>query len=166
MPKLAATLASLLLIASSIGVNIARYPEVGRLADPRTVAAAEPANWPQATSQPAPAETANADHQPPRTESAAQVAEQSPLAQQQPPGTFPTIHTERPVLLAQPDVAVPIVDVRPMVPVTNLTANERPAPTANGVRRLPPVYSAEATAVEFGSTRGIDASAYPATSTP
>ena len=53
VPKLAATLASLLLIASSIGVNIARYPQVGRIIDagPPTATAAiansEPARSPQ-----------------------------------------------------------------------------------------------------------------------
>ena len=43
MPRLAATLASILLIASSIGVNIVRYPQVGRSIEPSTAGAAETA---------------------------------------------------------------------------------------------------------------------------
>jgi hypothetical protein len=164
VPKLAATLASLLLIASSIGVNIARYPQVGRLADPGTAAAAEPEN------SPPPAIGRPASQTPPAgAESGTRVAEEWPPrpADHLPPAGFPTIQTAQPAPPVQPEVAVPIVDVRPMVPVANLAADRGNFATgANDFLRLPPVEFNGAAMRDLGSAQTLDASAYPSTSTP
>ena len=64
MPKLAATLASFLLIASSIGVNIARYPQVGRTMDAAAAGAAETASPLQNAGDIPHVEKADADQSP------------------------------------------------------------------------------------------------------
>ena len=168
MPKLAATLASLLLIASSIGVNIARYPQVGRMAEPGNASAAEPAGLPQTASQSQPVETADRDMPTAKAEAGpATEKPRSPAQEPQQRQPFSVVQTERPAPPAQADAAVPIIDVRPMVPVANLTGHTggSPAP-ANELRRLPPVETAGTAGTETNSLPGVEAAAYPSTSTP
>jgi hypothetical protein len=174
VPKFSATLASLLLIASSIGVNIARYPQVGRTVDAgqRTDAAGTvtPA---QTVQQPRIVETANLDSLPAsetRIESArsSQVAAVAPTENPRGEGSFnpkPAVGTA----LSQPLPAVPILDVRPMVPIANLPAAAAaadPLAAANQVQRLPPVEPTVSAAGEFQAARPDEAGQYPATSTP
>ena len=141
MPKLAATLASLLLIACSIGVNIARYPQVGRALDPPCAATAEPANLSPAASQTPPVETTDkADLTPVKPEVAAPVAEEAkPAAGERESRAVSAAAPSAPP--AQTDLTVPIVDVRPMAPAGR-QANGGGSPAGDGeVRRLPAVES-------------------------
>ncbi len=172
MPKLASTLASLLLIASSIGVNAVRYPQVGRAIEPHTATAAESANSPpaasgQLASQNPPVDTSEAGTPAPTPQTIRMDAEQlpptAPEFQQSP--VFAAAPAER----APPpaNVTVPIVDVRPMVPVADLTANNGgSAMTVGAVSRLPPVEISGMAASDTDSARPSFASAYPTTATP
>ena len=173
MPKFAATLASLLLIASSIGVNIARYPQVGRSieAEQRTDSA-EPMNSAQAATQSSRVETAN--------------PESSPISESQnepakPPQIFavPAKDTEvaksntanpaNSAAHAEPGPAVPILDMRPLVPVASLQAvsgRVEPPKVYDEVRRLPPVEPGVFPLAEIQATGPDEAQPYPTTSTP
>ncbi len=179
MPKFAATLASLLLIASSIGVNIARYPQVGRTVDPpqpsdatqsTNPAAANRASAAQSSSL---AERANPDSLPAsdREFEAAKSPEagagdslgnaqiQQPRDSRLGPGTAP----------ARPQLAAAILDVRPMVPVASLPAARGPAdlPAGNDeVRRLPPVQPNVSAIADPQAAGPDEARPYAATSTP
>ena len=173
VPKFAATLASLLLIASSIGVNIARYPQVGRTIDAgQRTGATEPANIAAAARQTSPIETVNPETLPPReSESeparppqAAAVAPTTNPRPEGPSGPPPISGTAGP----QPQPAVPILEVRPMVPVASLqTAGGADPPVgADEVRRLPPVEPAGSAVAELPAAELDEAQSYPATPTP
>ena len=166
MPKLAATLASLLLIASSIGVNIARYPQVGRAIDPSQAAAAEAASAAPAA-QSSSGETASADALPakadgrtaeaPRPVDAARELVQTQRATEKSPAPPP--------LPASTDV--PIIDVRPMLPAASEPPGEDHSATATDeLRRLPPVEDNALAVVNTEPDTTDIGTAYPATSTP
>jgi hypothetical protein len=174
VPKFAATLASLLLIASSIGVNIARYPQVGQTmgADERA-RAAETADFSPAAQQTNLVETANQDTrqagetgaEPAKPQAAATVAqnEQPRVAEpiEKKPADSPAP--------SQPGPVVPILDVRPMVPVASLTgatASQDPRACADEVRRLPPVDSRVSPITDLQAAETDGSEAYAATSTP
>jgi len=174
MPKFAATLASLLLIASSIGVNIARYPQVGRMADAeQRTNAAESANSAPAAMQSTLIEPSNPDSL--SADEAAVEAAKSPQVAAVVPTENPRV--EEPVdpkpaagaAPAQPSPAVPIMDVRPMVPVTSLQgAAGAPAlrPGSEEVRRLPPVEPSVSSITDLQAADSDGTGAYTATSTP
>ncbi|MGO9113481.1 MAG: hypothetical protein ACLP9L_29980 [Thermoguttaceae bacterium] len=174
MSKLAATLASLLLIASSVGVNIARYPQVGRTVDAEQRSdATGAANSAPLAPQSSFAEKANPDSlsaseaqvepaKPPKVDASAPVenAGAEPLCgSKQAAGTA----------LSGIGSAATILDVRPMVPVATLRAVGSLADPPVGydeVRRLPPVEPS-VSAVADPQTAGSDvAESYTATATP
>jgi hypothetical protein len=170
VPKLAATLASLLLIASSIGVNIARYPQVGRTADveplSQETAVTQPVAKQPAASQPSVDREAVNGGQPRATvlpENLPQVAAASPKAE-------PDVETpaaQSPAIAAGivPQREVPILEVRPMVPVVRLQETGTSA-DFYGLLRLPPVdphlFAGAESAPEVPDASGH----YPATATP
>jgi hypothetical protein len=167
VPKLAATLASLLLIASSIGVNIARYPQVGRMIDPGQAEVAESASTVVETSSVPAAEAAHVGPAParPGTNSPPQVSQDM--------GTSTSAPSERKIAeptsstpLPQAEVAIPIVDVRPMVPVAGLQAGGDDIPSRNAIRRLPPVENSDSVKAETDGNLTNSGIAYPTTSTP
>jgi len=161
VPKLAATLASLLMIASSIGVNIARYPRVGHSIDPQVgrtndhgqadVAPAEPAqaaNPEPITLPPPPVETAQAVPPTKANESASNGE-----AKQQSGMVTP--------------VTVPIIDVRPMAPAANSQTDSGNSPAADDqVQRLPPVETNGFTMQDAEPASPNDSASYPTTATP
>jgi hypothetical protein len=170
VPKFAATLASLLLIASSVGVNIARYPQVGRTADvesfsQETTVTQPVANQPHAN-QPMVDRAAVNGAQPQAEvlpENLPQVAATCPRAQPDVATPVPQSPTIAAGTVLQREV--PILEVRPMVPVVRLQETGKSA-DFNGLRRLSPVdphLSADAE----NATEGPGArEPYPATATP
>lgn len=173
MPKFSATLASLLLIASSIGVNIARYPQVGRTVDTgQQTDTAGTANSAPAAQQPGVDQTAHPDSLPAR-ETGIEPAKSRQVAAVTPPesthgrGSFdsgPAAGTARPL----PEPAVTILDMRPMVPVASLRAaggTANPPAGYDEVQRLPPVEPRAAVA-ETQATGPDAAQPYETTSTP
>ena len=174
VPRLAATLASLLLIASSIGVNIARYPQVGQTADTGQPAdAAQPAP-PVPAAQPASlVERTNPDPLPAR-ETKIEPAK-SPVL----PAVAPAknTHVAAPVdphpaakmAPAQPEPVVTILNVRPLVPIASLpiaTGGAEPLAGSDEVRRLPPVKPGVSAIPEIPAGGSDGARPYPATGTP
>ena len=174
VPKFAATLASLLLIASSIGVNIARYPQVGR-----TVDAGQRTDAPETTSpapaaqQASPVETIHPDSLPAReTEiepaKSPQVAEVAPAEKprvEEPLDPKPPAGAARP----QPAPAATILDVRPMVPVAGLgtvAGTADPPAGYDDLQRLPPVEPTVSAVTELQALGPDEAQPYTATSTP
>ena len=174
MPKFAATLASLLLIASSIGVNIARYPQVGRPVDAsQRTDAAETANSSPLAQQSGPVETGNPGPLPAREmiiepEKSPQVPAVSAAKNAQDEKPFsakPATGTARP----QPGPPVSILDVRPLVPVASLraTAGEANPPAHyDEVQRLPPLEQNGSAIAEPQAAGPDDTQSYTATSTP
>lgn len=168
MPKLAATLASLLLITCSIGVNIARYPQVGRPVEAgRPADAAQSADSALIRQQSTLVETANPDLSPPRetgieptkSPQVAKVTRTENTRVEKHRDPKPAIGTARPVQ------AVAILNVRPMVPIASLpTANSGAA--SDEVRRLPPVQSGVSAVTEIQSAAADGAQSYAATTTP
>jgi hypothetical protein len=166
VPRLAATLASLLLIASSIGVNIARYPRVGRTMDATAAGAAETASPSQTASEAPRVEKPEANQLPLRPEVAAPAVRE----------TLPDVasgdpHSDRMVALApqpvaaQKDTSVPIVDVRPMVSVGDAPTIGMESPVnPSRFQRLPPVESSGQVSFDGGVTD--DGASYPTTATP
>ncbi len=162
VPKLAATLASLLLIASSIGVNIARYPQVGRIIDagPPTATAAiansEPARSPQiAVITPAENARVGGPFDPTPAAGPAEAA-----------GAAPS--TLGPGRESRTETAVTILDVRPMVPVAGVQSAGASDPTAgpDEVRRLPPVEPSVPAVDDLQAAGPDETGQYPATATP
>ena len=173
VPKFAAILASLLLIASSIGVNIERYPQVGRTIDAgQRTDAAEPVNSPPAAPQSGRVETANPDALPAR-EAEIEPAKPSQVATVPPAENARVEEASNPKQTAatahsQPEPAATILDVRPMVPATDLptaAGADRPA-GADEVRRLPPLEPGTSAIAEPQAAASGAAVQYPATSTP
>jgi len=174
MPKFAATLASLLLIASSIGINIARYPQVGRTIDVKQrTDADEPADSAPATLQSSGVETVNPDSL------RANAAEIQPARPSQIATAAPTetARTEEPCVPKPPasggqlksDPPLPILGVRPMVPIASLEAMRSSADPPDGnneLRRLPPVEPGVIATPELQATGTGETIQYPATSTP
>jgi hypothetical protein len=164
VPKFAATLASLLLIASSIGVNIARYPQVGPTAanEPPINAIANGSNDPgeagltQSTTAVDLASSPEAKNRSPLTKSGAELPERRP----------PVAVANRADVPPPPQGReVPILDVRPLVPVGRKQTTGSPAEFSE-LHRLPAVDPAISACAENAAT-GIDANAtYPATITP
>ena len=173
VPKYAATLASLLLIAGSIGVNIARYPQVGRTADARQPTdAAQPANAALAAPRLIPVETANPDPlpvrkteiEPVRHPQGSEIARAENVPVEAPLDPKPATGSAHP----RPVPAVTILDVRPMVPIASLPAVAGVATLpadSDEVRRLPPVEPGVSAITEI-QTGGHGAQSYTATSTP
>jgi hypothetical protein len=171
MPKFAATLASLLLIASSIGVNIARYPQVGRIVDAgQPTEVVDTARSTPPAQQSSCVETANVDPSPTRKSEiepakppqAAAVAPAEPPRPSDPVDAKPVAPTPTP----QPQPAATILDVRPMVPVASLQAATDP-PTGNDeVRRLPPLEPAGSAIAELRAGQPDETESYTTTSTP
>ena len=175
MPKVAATLASLLLIASSIGVNIARYPQVGRTVDAgQRPDAVETANSAPAQQQanvvepasPNPQLTSKAEIEPAQPAQAAAVAVAENLRAEE-------SNTSQPIAdSAQLKSAglVPILGVRPMAPIVGTQpALDSPGmpEDVDAVRRLPPIDPNVPTAADYQAVETEKATtAYPATSTP
>ena len=174
MSKLPATLASLLLIASSIGVNIARYPQVGRAIDAGQRSDSVESTDPGPTAQQSNlAEKVNPD-------SAAASETKIEPAKTSQAGTVPPAENKADVNHCNPQSSagesssriesnVAIVDVRPMVPVANLpsAANSTDAPLSyDEVRRLPPVEpDAPVVPDAQGAGTGVT-ERYPVTATP
>jgi hypothetical protein len=166
VPRLAATLASLLLIASSIGVNITRYPKVGHSIDPAFAGAAETPTVSPSASEASRVDKADANQLSAKPEFAAPTAhETQPRAVN---NDSPTDHVAAVVpqpTTAQADGNVPIVDVRPMVSVGDAPSSGTEAPAnQNGVQRLPTVangnqFPPEPNSADVGES-------YPTTATP
>jgi len=167
MPKIAATLASLLLIASSIGVNIARYPQVGRTLVPAPAEAAgtvnpSPTGDSRSTADESPrVETANTtDPNPVKTATALPTAEEQQRLVKRALPVEPV--SAKPAAPVPMETTVPIVDVRP-VARTGHQANGSDSPPEDGeVRRLP---SVEVTGFRNADSEVIAAN-YPTTATP
>jgi hypothetical protein len=166
VPKVAATLASLLLIASSIGVNIARYPQVGRMIDPGQAEAAEPASPAVAASPVPPVETPHAELSPakPATGTPPQIPQEATSGVNPSPGRK-TTEVKPSTAPAQVQVAIPIVDVRPMVPVASLQSGDAIS-NRNEVRRLPLVDNIGFASADAEGNLASSANTYPTTSTP
>ena len=181
VPKFAATMASLLLIASAIGVNIARYPivwqMVGRLDDPQqAVVSSQPATQTVApTTPPAPAEAIAMPTPSPTPEKSAQTVGFTQTVATTPVPSLPVKPTE-PAAPAglNSDVGTNngeptghIVGVRPMTPVVPADTASMSTASDTGVRRLPPADQVTATATDLMSSADDDAPAsYPSTVTP
>ncbi len=175
MPKVAATLASLLLIASSIGVNIARYPQVGRSVDAgQRPDAIEPANSAPAQQQanvvepatPNPLPTSKAEIEPAKPRQAAAVPVAENLQAEESNTSQPIADTAQ----LKSTGLVPILGVRPMAPIvgTQPAVDSLGMPVdIDAVRRLPPVDPSVPTAADYQpGEMDKAATAYPATSTP
>jgi hypothetical protein len=174
VPKFAATLASLLLIASSIGINIARYPQVGRTIDAEHRAdVAQPSNSAPTAQQPSIVESPN-PNSPQASEAEIGPAKSSQVAAVAP---VESPHFEEPLIpkpaaspiRSQPQPAVPILDARPMIPVARLRklAGEADPPAGyDEVLRLPPVEPNVSPLAEPQSAGPDENGPYPATSTP
>jgi len=173
LPKFAATLASLLLIASSIGVNIARYPQVGRTinAGQRTDVA-EPIKSAPAAEESSRVETANQDSlaankieiEPAKSPQVAAVAPLEPARVEEFSAPQPAAGNPH----SPSGSNVPILDVRPMVPVASLRAagESEPPGSSDEVRRLPPVEPSVFAVDESQAAGSGDPQPYLATSTP
>jgi len=174
MPRFAATLASLLLIASSIGINIARYPQVGRTIDAGLRFDMAQAENSALNAQPSSRlETANPDSQlasktDSQPEKSPQIATTAPtelvrdkeLGEPKPPAV--TGHS-------QPEPLLPILNVRPMVPAATLQetgAAANPPLGSDEVRRLPPVDPGLPAVADLQATASDEGVQYPASSTP
>jgi hypothetical protein len=158
VPRIAATLASLLLIVCSIGVNIARYPIVSQMvsgldspstpvASAEPPAAAEPAPQPPVKLTPpmakpaaeaSPAPAAN------RPSPAAKKSRTPPLSQPAKSAAKPArVPTAVTASIENPMPVGRILDVRPLVPVVPAAETGEPARLArvdqagDEVRRLP-----------------------------
>ncbi len=174
MPKFAATLASLLLIASSIGVNIARYPQVGRTLNAgQRSDAAELANSATVAQHSGPVATVNPDSlpahkteiEPAKSLHVAAAARLEKACVETPCDSELAPVANRP----QPVPALPIVDVRPMVPVAGLptaTGEANPPAGRDEVRRLPPVEPSASAVADVSAAEPDEAQPYTATSTP
>ena len=175
MSKLAATLASLLLIASSIGVNIARYPQVGRALDTgQRTAEAENANPAPAAQPSGLVGTANPDALP------ARETRNEPAKLPQVTATAPveTAHAQERIdpkpadddtARSQPQPAVPILNARPLVPIAGLQAAAGATDLSAGsdqVQRLPPVEASVSAISELETAGPDEAQSYTSTSTP
>ena len=120
MPKLAATLASLLLIASSIGVNIARYPQVGRTLDPpsaeirlRTANPSQTGTVGSMVGETRPVETAaTRGLKPGKAEIALPAVDEQQSSVKQEVPAVPV--AAKPAPPVQPEPTVPIIDVWPV----------------------------------------------------
>ncbi len=173
MPKFAATLASLLLIASAIGINIARYPQVGRTVDTgQRTDSAEPTKSAPVAEEPSRVEMANPDS---LTASNIKIEPAKPpqVVAVVPPKTARVEESVSPkpaadVARLKPEPVVSILDVRPMVPVARLrtTGEADPPPGSDEVRRLPPVEPSGSAVPEIQATGSDNALPYIATSTP
>ena len=167
VPRLAATLAAILLIASSIGINVARYPRVGRTIDPAPAAAAESAS-PSQTADEAPRaeKRVDRDESPVRPQVADPAAREArPVVADGEPTADRMVAVTPQTMPAQIDKSVPIVDVRPMVSAsdTQTSCTDSPA-NAKRFQRLPPVESNGQFSLESGVAD--DGAGYPATATP
>ena len=179
MPKFAATLASLLLIASSVGVNIARYPQVGQnITSSRTVDVPATPNSRPAANQPDLVETAGSSSlpaskpqdEPAKPPQAAAVTSAKKVAS----GSGHIIaHSDSKLKVAvnRPplQLTIEILDVQPMVPLTSqptLANAASPPARLDEVNRLPPVAKAPPVIDELQAMAGDAAEQYPATSTP
>ena len=164
MPRLAATLASLLLIASSIGVNIARYPSVGRPLDPPSAGTVEAASPPQTASTAPAAEKADIDQSPGKPNTPATREARPNVANNDLPSDRMVAVAPLPPA-AQTDGNVPIVDVRPMVSGGDTQANvTETSMNRSRVQRLPAVDSGSQFQLEADSA--VDGKGYSTTSTP
>ena len=172
MPKFAATLASLLLITSSIGVNIARYPKVGRTleAEQRTDAA-ELANSMPSAPQSSQVETAHPDSLPardievqPETSTQVTAVARAEIARtEEHDNTKPAADAAH----SMPVSPLPILDVRPLVPVATMRAAAADiTPGYDEVRRLPPVESGVPPVADSLAAGSYESQPYPTTSTP
>lgn len=171
MPKFASTLASLLLIASSIGVNIARYPQVGRTVG--SVPPADPAKSADSVPGANPADGIKAAN--PDSSSADPIAcepakPSQAIADARAGGAkaidLPPVASQA---LSGAQAVVPIVDVRPMLPVARLQAATSTAISPAGydeVQRLPAVDPSVSATRVVQSTGSDDAKLYPTTATP
>jgi hypothetical protein len=163
MPRFAAILASLLLIASSIGVNIARYPMVGAMVEgledmqaSRSVAAPPAPETTETTAAVAGGQCPPSDRQrPAQTDLRPEPQAQADLSDQ------------RPERQAQPDLRP-----GPLVPVIVSSWEKEKGPpelcAADGeVRRLPPVdRMVPVSTVPGGASLDLATANYPRTATP
>jgi hypothetical protein len=176
VPRIAAALASLLLVASSIGVNIARYPTVGQTvggAAPVALSASTaPTPVAQAVAPARPAATAKPTAPPALPEKPAVAVVSSPPAK--PVSAKPAAVATPPKKPATTvaDSSVPtghILAVHPLVPSNPFSARAEaspPATAAEMVVRLPPVDPA-APIDDAASTSNADPpSPYLVTDTP
>jgi hypothetical protein len=175
LPNFASTLASLLLIASSIGVNIARYPQVGRTIDDAPAGtvtqakAAVPADAPPLTpasnglkaENPGALGASGIEPEPAKSlQFAAGGAADSPQGTKRRDPDMAVV----PVPSA-PRTEVPILDVRPLIPVASPEAASSGA-ELNSLRRLPPVVgNAWPSAPQLDAVPGAR-EPYPETATP
>ena len=174
MPKFAATLASLLLIASSIGINIARYPQVGRTIDAgQRIDMAQAENSALNAQPSSRLETANPDSllasktdiQPENSPQIATAAPAEIARVKEPDYLKPPAVTGQ----SQPEPLLPILNVRPMVPATTLQetgASANPPVGPDEVRRLPPVDPGLSAVADLQATASDEVVQYPASSTP
>ncbi len=174
LQKLAATLASLLLIASSIGVNIARYPQVGRTVDAGSPTdAAQPVNSAPVAQQASLVETAKPDSlpvgkpeiEPAKSPQAAAVAAPENMRVEGPCDSKPVAGNAGP----QPEPTVAILEVRPMIPIASLPAVADgcdPPASDDELRRLPPAAPGVSPVTGLQAARPDEAQPYPVTSTP
>lgn len=145
MPRSAATILGLILVACSIGFNTARYPVVWEMADPaRATKSVQPndAVQPENADSPtptAPLEAASASSQPiqmqPASEIAGEIVADELALHRDSPATGETADDVH-------DAVVGIESRKPLVPVTSvgLTSGLRSTvPADAGIRRLPPV---------------------------
>jgi hypothetical protein len=145
VPKVAAMLASLVLIAGSIGVNIARYPAVGQLAQSGELLPGGPVQ-----SMPAPAMTSQATasqatqravlHDPisralPQASGAASRKERAAVGAQPPEGAEPTSRSA--VAQRLPDTAVAATAPQPAQTVANQAYKTPGTPGSEAVATMP-----------------------------
>jgi hypothetical protein len=156
----------LLLIASSIGVNIARYPQVGRTAEPAPASAAETASPPQTAGEVPRAEKQETDRTPVKPETpASTVREPSPSTANLEPIPNRVVAVDAIPIPAQSTKDVPIIDVRPMVSVGDTPANgAETSAYSSRIQRLPPVENSGLVPLDSGGVG--ERSNYPTTTTP
>jgi hypothetical protein len=159
-------------MASSIGVNIARYPQVGR-----TDESAEPTPTAEAVnSAPAAPQTGGVENANPESLSAREIASGPAKSSQSaalvpvenPPVASSRDSTAAGTVRPLPDSTVAIVDVQPMIPIAGPTPTDgigEPPAGYNEVQRLPPVDPSASAAADLQATP-VAVAPYPATSTP
>jgi hypothetical protein len=157
-----------LLIISSIGVNIARYPQVGRAIEP-AAGATDTAGSSQSASTAQSIEKLGADQLPIKPEvTAAATNEKRPEVSAGEPRAdrvAPTAPQQTRPTPNQVEKGVPIVDVQPIMPARDNQPGNSESPSGRDqVQRLPPIESRDQAAFENGTA--VDGINYSSTATP
>ena len=162
MPRSAATILGLMLVAFSIGFNTVRYPVVWEMVSPaRTSESAQPAaaSRPAEPENPAPATPPSHTAKPIEVQPAPEVTGKIVIGNSQSAEAGPTSSD---AATAELETRKPLV---PVMPVSSPNALGDEAAGGAGIRRLPPVERADSNSANHHPTVSVDGSipVYPTT---